>query len=99
MELEVVKTKELKSTTAVQGILVQLSDKSWYAVTYFQPKRNPWFIRGQRSTTTGRIGENEVFMIKKKSKPTETDIQEAIKYLTNVLSGIEDPIHEKITYM
>lgn len=97
--LELKKTKELKTTTSVEGILVQLSDKKWYAITYFQPTRNPWFIRACESTTSGRINtQNEVFMMTSNRKPTTEEVEGKINFLIDVLNGVEDPIHEKITY-
>lgn len=90
--LEVLQTKELKSTTKVEGVLVQTSDKKWYAVTRLQPSRNPWFLRGAPSTRTGRVStDQQVYMKQCKGKPEfEEGIQLLIKTLNNNEAGPND---------
>ena len=61
--LEIIKTKEMKSTTKVEGILVQTSDKQWYAITRLMPPRFGWYLRCSPSTSTGRMSfGNEIYM-------------------------------------
>ena len=94
--LEVIKTKEMKSTTKVEGILVQMSDKNWYAITMVQPPRFSWYLRCAPSTTTGRQSmTDEVFMYPTKGKPT---FEEGIKELTDVLNGVKEGRVERPNY-
>lgn len=82
--LEVIKTKEMKSTTKVEGILVQMSDKQWYAITRMMPPRFSWYLRCSPSTSTGRLTfGNELFMYPTKGKP---EFEEGIKELTAILN-------------
>ena len=92
--LEVVKTKELKSTTRVEGILVQMNNGEWYGVTRVMPPRNSWMLRGAKSSRTGRLEMDDIFMKRCTSKP---DLQEGIDMLVRVLNG-EEPIKHKIAY-
>lgn len=84
--IQLVKTKELKSTTRVEGLLVQMSNGEWYGVTRIQPPRSAWFIRGSAASRTGRLSMNDIFMKRCTSKP---DIQEGVEILTRVLNGEE----------
>ncbi len=94
--LKILKTKELRSTTKVEGIMVQTSDKKWYAVTRLQPSRNPWFMRASLSNQTGRISmDQHIYMMRCKSKP---DLQEGIDLLMKVLNGEENGPNDKLTY-
>lgn len=86
--IQIVKTKELKSATKVEGILIQMSNGEWYGVTRVQPPRSPWFLRGSSSSRTGRLSMTDIFMKRCTSKP---DIQEGVEMLTRVLNG-EEPI-------
>lgn len=82
--IEVVKTKELKSSTKVEGILVLMTNKQWYAITRMMPPRSPWFLRGSTSNSTGKISMNDIFMKSYSSKPS---LEEGIIMLTGVLNG------------
>lgn len=84
--LEIIKTKEMKSTTKVEGILVQTSDKQWYAITRLMPPRFGWYLRCSPSTSTGRMSfGNEIYMYPTGgSKP---EFQEGIDELMNVLNN------------
>lgn len=94
--LEILKTKELNSTTKVKGILVQTSDKKWYAVTLLQPTRNPWFLRAAPSTRTGRVSmDNQIYMKQCKGKPT---YEEGIQLLIKILNNQQDAPNDKPTY-
>jgi hypothetical protein len=90
--IEVVKTKELKSSTKVEGIMVLMSNGEWYAITRMMPPRSPWFLRGSLSSRTGKISMTDIFMKSFASKP---DLDEGIIMLTNVLNG-ETPSKERL---
>jgi hypothetical protein len=92
--IEIVKTKELKSATKVEGVLLQMSNGEWYGVTRMQPARSPWIIRGSAASRTGRLSMDDIFMKRCTSKP---DIQEGVDMLTRVLNG-EEPIKDKMSY-
>ena len=53
--IKIIKEKPIKSTTSVEGILIQVTGGQWYGITRFRPARNPWLGRGSKSTTTGRM--------------------------------------------
>ena len=82
--LEVIKTKEMKSTTKVEGVLVHMSNKEWYAITRMMPPRFGWYLRCSPSTSTGRLSfGNEIFMYPTKGK---AEFEEGIKELTAILN-------------
>nr|QPI16235.1 MAG: hypothetical protein NIOZUU157_00118 [Virus NIOZ-UU157] len=95
--IEIVKEKPIKSTTSVEGILVQVTGGQWYGITIFRPARNPWLGRASKSTTTGRteftVG-SETFQMQFKDKPNFEELKET---LVNVLNGAE-PVKCKIAY-
>jgi hypothetical protein len=96
--IQIIKEKPLKSTTKVEGILIQVTGGQWYGITRFQPARNPWFGRAGKSTSTGRIdfGRDEaVFMKKFMSNPTWDELK---TMLVNVLNG-EEPSQDKMSYL
>lgn len=90
--IEVVKTKELKSSTKVEGILVFMSDGQWYGITRMMPPRSPWFLRGSTSGSTGKLSMNDIFMKSYSSKPS---LEEGIDMLVRVLNG-ETPQKERL---
>ena len=95
--IKIVKEKPIKSTTSVEGILVQVTGGQWYGITIFRPARNPWLGRASKSTTTGRMeftAGSETFQMQFKDKPTFEELKEI---LINVLNGAE-PIKCKINY-
>jgi len=91
--IEVVKTKELKSSTKVEGIMVLMSDGNWYGITRMMPPRSPWFLRGSLSSRTGKLSMTDIFM---KSFSTKPDLDEGIDMLARILNG-ETPIKDKFT--
>lgn len=95
--ITVIKTKPLKTTTSVQGILVQCSNKEWYAVLTLQPSRNPWFIRSVSATSTGRTNNGIEQFSMRCGGTTRPDVQRGIEMLLDALNGIEVP-HDKIAY-
>ena len=95
--IKIVKEKPIKSTTSVEGILVQVTGGQWYGITIFRPARNPWLGRASKSTTTGRMeftAGSETFQMQFKDKPTFEEFKET---LINVLNGAE-PVKCKINY-
>ena len=84
--IEVLKTKEMKSTTKVEGLLVQMNDKQWYAITRMMPARHGWYLRCSPSTSTGKLSfGNEIYMY-----PTgreKAEFQEGIDELLDILNG------------
>ena len=95
--IKIVKEKPIKSTTSVEGILVQVTGGQWYGITTFRPARNPWLGRASKSTTTGRMeftAGSETFHMQFKDKPTFEELKEI---LIDVLNGAE-PIKCKINY-
>jgi hypothetical protein len=92
--IQVVKTKELKSTTKVEGVLVLMSNGEWYGVTRVLPPRSSWVIRGSNASRTGRLLMKDIFLKRCVGKP---DLQEGIVMLTGVLNG-DDPIKDRIAF-
>ena len=92
--IEIVKTKELRSTTSVEGILVQMSDGEWYGVSRTMPPRNPWFLRGSKASRTGRLSMDSIFLKQCREKPS---LEEGVQLLVKVLNGGEAP-QDKIFY-
>ena len=43
--IKIIKEKPIKSTTSVEGILIQVTGGQWYGITRFRPARNPWLGR------------------------------------------------------
>jgi len=84
--IEIMKEKPLKSTTNVQGLLVQITGGQWYGLTKMQPPRNNWFGRAGKSTTTGRIDFDRkaaLFMKRYKSEPTFDEIKQLLLDVLN----------------
>lgn len=92
--IQVVKTKELKSTTSVEGVLVLMSNGEWYGVSRMMPPRSTWVIRGSVASRTGRLSMEDIFLKRCTAKP---DLQEGVDMLTRVLNG-EEPIKDKMLY-
>jgi hypothetical protein len=88
--IQIIKEKPLKSTTNVKGILVRVTGGDWYALTKYQPPRNPWYGRAVKSTSTGRIdfNSNPVYVKKYDASP---ELEELKTLLINVLNGAESP--------
>ena len=95
--IEIIKEKPIKSSTSVEGILVQVTGKQWYGITMFRPARNPWIGRAGKSTTTGRMEfglGTETFQQSYSDKPS---FEELKTVLIGVLNGAE-PVKHKINY-
>ncbi len=92
--IQIIKTKELKSTTNVEGILVLMSNGQWYGVSRFIPPRYSWVLRGSTASKTGRLSMEDIFMKRCVGKP---DLREGVDMLTRVLNG-EEPIKDKINF-
>ena len=96
--IEIVKEKPIKSSTLVEGILIQVTGGQWYGITLFQPPRNSWLGRCSKSTTTGRIDfsrDTEIFQTRFATKPENFEGLKAM--LISVLNGAE-PIKHTINY-
>lgn len=92
--ISIVRTKELKSTTNVEGVLLLMSNGEWYGVTRFLPPRAIWYLRGSTSSRSGRLSMTDLFM---KGCSTKPDLQEGIDMLVRVLNG-ETPIKDKLIF-
>jgi len=95
--IEIIKEKPIKSSTKVEGILIQVTGGQWYGITRFRAARNPWMGRAIKSTTTGRMditSGNEVFQKRFNSNP-EWDVLK--KMLIDVLNGAE-PVKDKLSF-
>lgn len=92
--ITLLKTKELKSTTNVEGILAQTSEKIWYEITRVMPPKNPWIMRAIPATPAGRSKISEqVYMMRCKTKP---DLQEGVDLLIKVLNGEEEAPSDRL---
>lgn len=99
VEITVIKTKPIKSTTSVNGTLILCSNEEWYSILVSRPSRNPWFIRGLPSTKNGKTNMNigaEIFSLRCKGS-VEPDVQIGIDMLLQALNG-EEVAHDKIAY-
>ena len=97
VEITVVKTKPLKSTTSVEGVLVQCSDNKWYAVLTMRPSRNPWYMKAVSATSTGRTNISEEQFSMRCTGSVKPDVEEGTQILLNALNGLEVP-KDKIAY-
>jgi len=90
--IQVLKTKEIKSTTKVEGILVQVSNKQWYSITRMQPARFGWYLRCGPSTSTGKMDllKDILYMLPTGGKKEE--FQVGIDYLLDILNGKKEAI-------
>lgn len=95
--IEIVKEKPIKSSTKVEGILIQVTGGQWYGITRFQPARNPWLGKAAKSTTTGRMDFDVDSAIFQKRFTEQPGWDELKKMLIDVLNGAE-PIKHKITF-
>ena len=97
--IKIIKEKKLKSTTKVEGILIQVTGGQWYGLTRFAPPRNPWFGRAGKSTSTGRMDfgrDQAVFMKSYRSQP---DWEELKTILLDVLNNKEKPPQDPMNYL
>lgn len=97
VEITVVKTKPLKSTTSVEGVLVQCSNNNWYAIIAMRPSRNPWYMKAVSATSTGRTNITEEQFSKRCTGSVKPDVEEGTQILLNALNGLEVP-KDKIAY-
>ena len=97
--IKIIKEKGLKSTTKVEGLLVQVTGGQWYGLTRFAPPRNPWFGRAGKSTSTGRMDfgrDQAVFMKSYRSQP---EWEELKTILLDVLNDKQESPQDMMTYM
>ena len=85
--IQVLKTKPMKSTTKVEGLLVQMDNKQWYAITRMQPARFGWYLRCGPCTTSGRMDliNDILYMIPTKTKQ---EFQVGIDLLVDILYAL-----------
>jgi hypothetical protein len=88
-KIKILKTKILRSTTSVEGTLVQVTGGEWYAVTRLLPPRSPWYTRGCVATSTGRLSMEMSDIVFMKSHPRKPSVEEAIELLMSILNGAE----------
>jgi hypothetical protein len=93
--IEIVKTKPIKSTTAVEGVLVQTSNGNFFGVTRQNISRNGWFLRGAEATKTGKISMQNVFM--KRCIGGKPELEEGVTLLLEILNGAE-AVNDKVIY-
>ena len=96
--IEIIKEKPIKSSTGVEGILIQVTGGQWYGINRFRAPRNPWISRAAKASTTGVMKftqESTVFQIRFNSGKPEWD--ELRTTLMEVLNGAEATI-ERISY-
>ena len=97
--IEIIKQKPIKSSTSVEGIIVQITGGQWYGITVFQPARNPWMGRCGKSSSTGRMDfgfGTELFQTRFKEKPEGFEGLKTM--LIDVLNGKSEPIKHEINY-
>jgi len=92
--ISIVRTKELKSTTKVEGILLLMSNGEWYGVTRFLAPKSTWYLRGSTSNRSGRLSMTDLFM---KGCSTKPNLEEGMDMLVGVLNG-ETPIKDKLIF-
>ena len=94
--IKIVKEKPIKSSTSVEGILVQVTGGQWYGITAFRPARNPWLGRASKSTTTGRMEftrGSETFQMRFNEKPTFEELKTTLIEVLNGAEAIKDQIN------
>jgi len=89
--IQVVKTKPMKSSTKVEGLLVQMDNKQWYAITRMMPARFGWYLRCGPCGTSGKMDliNDTLYMIPTKTKE---EFQVGIDYLLDILNGKKEAI-------
>lgn len=97
VEITVIKSKPLKSTTSVEGTLVQCSNNQWYAILTMHPSRNPWFMKSVSATSTGRTNINDEQFSMKCAGPNRPNPEDGVQVLLNALNGLEVP-KDRISY-
>jgi len=95
--IQVLKTKEMKSTTNVEGLLVQMDNKQWYAITRMQPARFGWYLRCGPCTTSGKMDliKDILYMI---PTGTKQEFQVGVDILVDVLNGKKEPVIDMPNY-
>jgi len=95
--IEIVKEKPIKSSTAVEGIMIQVTGGQWYGITRFMAPRNPWMGRCAKATTTGRMNFTAGSELYQSRYTTKPEWEELKTMLIDVLNGAE-PIKHSISY-
>ena len=84
--IQVLKTKPMKSSTKVEGLLVQMDNKQWYAITRMQPARFGWYLRCGPCTTSGKMDLINYILYMVPTK-TKQEFQVGIDLLVDILNG------------
>tara|TARA_R110000803_G_scaffold90522_1_gene157939 strand:- start:154 stop:462 length:309 start_codon:yes stop_codon:yes gene_type:complete len=89
--IQVVKTKPMKSSTKVEGLLVQMDNKQWYAITRMMPARFGWYLRCGPCKSTGKMDlmNDILYMIPTKNKE---EFQVGIDLLLDILNGNKEAV-------
>ena len=95
--IQVLKTKQMKSTTKVEGLLVQMDNKQLYAITRMQPARFGWYLRCGPCTTSGKMDllNDILYMVPTKTKE---DFQIGIDLLVDILNGKKEAVIDMPNY-
>ena len=96
--IEVIKTKAMKSTTKVEGLLVQMNDKQWYAITRMMPARHGWYLRCGPCTTSGRMDLIKDLLFMMPYRMVKPEFQDGIDTLVSILNGKSEPIVDMPNY-
>tara|TARA_R100000951_G_scaffold26650_3_gene22599 strand:- start:374 stop:670 length:297 start_codon:yes stop_codon:yes gene_type:complete len=90
--IQVIKTKEMKSSTKVEGLLVQMSNNQWYALTRLMPPRHGWYLRCGPSSSTGKMDLVKDVLYMMPYASVKPEFQDGIDLLTNILNGNEEAV-------
>lgn len=96
--IQVLKTKEMKSTTNVEGLLVQMDNKQWYAITRMQPARFGWYLRCGPCTSTGKMDLMKDILYMIPTGNTKEEFQVGIDYLVDILNGNKEAVIDMPNY-
>ncbi len=96
--IQVLKTKPMKSTTKVEGLLVQMNTKQWYAITRMKPARFGWYLRCGPCTTSGKMDLIKDILYMIPTGNTKQEFQFGIDLLVDILNGKKDAVIDMPNY-
>jgi hypothetical protein len=96
--IQVLKTKPMKSSTKVEGLLVQMDNKQWYAITRMMPARHGWYLRCGPCTTSGRMDLIKDLLFMMPYRMVKPEFQDGIDTLVSILNGKSEPIVDMPNY-
>ncbi len=97
--IQVLKTKPMKSTTKVEGLLVQMDNKQWYAITRMQPARFGWYLRCGPCTTSGKMDLIKDILYMIPTGNTKQEFQVGIDLLVDILNGKKEAVIDMPNYI